>query len=164
MPALAGTFRHRYRLRAFVSPRIALRLLRIAFTVVVTGVVVCLALMLAVRYLLFPSLDQYRDSIAARLSSELGQPVSIGGIAGRWNGWNPGVTIGDVAIRNRAQPDAPPLLQLPRVDFVVSWTSILAWDVRLRSLTIDRPELSIRRPGGPLPYRGHRGRSRIAGG
>lgn len=145
MPALAGAFRHRYRLRAFVAPRIALRLLRIAFSVVVTGVIVFLALLVAVRYLLFPSLDQYRDSIAARLSTGLGQPVTIGAIKGRWNGWNPGITIEDVAVRDGTQPATAPLLQLPRIDFVVSWTSLLARDVRLRSLTIERPELAIRR-------------------
>jgi len=142
---IAGAFRHRDRLRAFVAPRLALRLLRLAFSLVVAAVVVFLALLVAVRYLLFPSLDQYRDTIAARLSHDLGQPVTIGGIGGSWNGWNPRVTLTDVAIRDGAQPQAAPLLSLPTVDFVVSWTSILARDVRLRSLAIERPELTVRR-------------------
>ncbi len=133
------------RLLAFVAPRIALRLLRLAFTLVVVAVVVFLALLVAVRYLIFPGLDQYRGTIAARLSHEFGQPVSIGGIGGSWDGWNPRVKLTDVAIRDGARPEGAPLLSLPAVNFVVSWTSILARDLRLRSLAIDRPELTVRR-------------------
>jgi len=128
-----------------VAPRLALRLLRLAFTAVITGVIVFLGLLVAIRYLLFPSLDEYRGTIAAKLSEAVGQPLTIGAIRGSWNGWNPQVTIADVAIRNRAQPGTPTLLLLPRVDFVVAWTSVLALDVRLKSLAIDRPELAIRR-------------------
>ena len=75
----------------------------------------------------------------------LGQPVTIAGIAGGWDGWNPRLTISGVAIRDRAQPDGAPVLLLPQVELVVSWTSALALDLRLKELTIDRPELAVRR-------------------
>lgn len=128
-----------------MAPRIALRLLRFAFTAIVTLVIVFLGLLVAIRYLLFPSLDEYRDTLAARLTQMLGQPVAIGAISGSWNGWNPQVTLRDVVIRNAAAATAPTVLALPRVDFVVAWTSVIAMDVRLKTLAIDRPELAVRR-------------------
>ncbi len=38
-----------------------------------------------------------------------------------------------------------PVLDLPRVDLVVSWTSLPFLDLRLKELSIDRPQLSVRR-------------------
>ena len=78
--------------------------------------IVFLGLLVAIRYLLFPSLDEYRDTIAAKLLQAVGQPVTIGAIRGAWNGWNPQVTIADVAIRNSTQADAPTVLLLPKVE------------------------------------------------
>ncbi len=128
-----------------MAPQLAVRLLRITGTVIVTAVVLFLALLLAVRYVVFPSLDDHRDRIAAALTSELGQPVSIEGIAGGWDGWNPRLTIRGVAVRERTRPDAAPVLLLPQVDLTVAWTSLAAMKLRLRELAIERPQLSLRR-------------------
>lgn len=143
-----GTFLDRHPLHSSVAPRIVLRLLRLAFSLVVAVIVVFLALLVAVRYVVFPNLDPYRDTIAARLSQELGQPVAIGGIEGSWDGWNPRLTLTDVALRDAAAPNAAALLSLPKVQFVVAWTSLAVRDIRLRSLTIERPELTVRRDVG----------------
>ncbi len=145
MPGIAGVIVDRHPLHPSVAPRIALRLLRLAFTLVVAGLVLFLALLVAVRYVVFPNLDRYRDTIAARLSHELGQPVTIGGLEGSWDGWNPRVVLTDLAIRDAAAPGAGALLTLPNVQFVVAWTSIVVRDVRLRSLVIERPALAVRR-------------------
>ena len=136
------------RARSFAShlaPLLAVRLLRITGTVIVTAVVVFLSLLLAIRYFVFPALDDYRDRIAAALTRDLGQPVSIDGIAGGWDGWNPRLSIRGFAIREKAKPDGPPVLLLPQVDATVAWTSLVALKLRLRELSIERPQLAIRR-------------------
>jgi uncharacterized protein (TIGR02099 family) len=138
-----------------LSPLLAVRLLRITGTVIVTAVVVSLSLLLAVRYLVFPVIEDHRDRIAGMLTRDLGQPVSIEGIAGGWDGWNPRLSIRGFAIRDRANPEGPPVLLLSRVDATVAWTSLFALKIRLRELSIDRPELAIRRDGS--------GRIHIAG-
>ena len=104
----------------------------------------CIVL-LAIRFVVFPAIDDYREPIARRLAVELGQPVTIDGIAGGWDGWNPKLTITGIAIRDRANPAGAPVLLLPQVDAVVAWTSALVFDLRLKELAIDRPQLSVRR-------------------
>ena len=103
------------------------------------------ALLLAIRYVVFPNIDAYREQIAAKLSTELGQPVAIESIATAWDGWNPKLALSGVAFRDRANPAGPPTLLLPRVEFVVAWTSLLVADLRLKELSIERAQLSIRR-------------------
>ncbi|MFO1398618.1 MAG: YhdP family protein [Burkholderiales bacterium] len=128
-----------------MAPTLALRLLRVAGNVIVAAVVLVCTLLLAVRFVVFPALDDYRDRIAATLTRQLGQPVTIAGITGSWDGWNPRLAIAGFAIHDRQRPDAPPVLSLPQVDLVIAWTSLLAFDVRLKELAIERPELFIRR-------------------
>ena len=104
----------------------------------------CIVL-LAIRFVVFPAIDDYREPIAQRLAVELGQPVTIDGIAGGWDGWNPKLKISGLAIRDRGNPAGAPVLLLPQVDAVVAWTSVLVLDLRLKELTIERPELAVRR-------------------
>ena len=51
-----------------MAPLLAVRLLRLAFDVVVAAIFVVLALLLGIRYLVFPHLDDYRGYIADKLS------------------------------------------------------------------------------------------------
>ena len=87
----------------------------------------------------------------AKLSSELGQPVAIAAIETGWEGWNPRLTIRGVQVHDRDHPDQPPLVDLPRVDLVVSWTSLPLLDLRFKQLAIDRPQLAVRRDVHPRP-------------
>jgi len=144
MPVTAVTPESAFPARS-LAPSLALRLLRVAGNVIVAAVVVACTLLLAVRYLVFPALDDYRPRIADALTRQLGQPVSIAGIAGAWDGWNPRLSISGLAIHDRQRPDAPPVLSLPQVDLVIAWTSLPAMDVRLKELAIERPQLFIRR-------------------
>ncbi|MEO8507850.1 MAG: YhdP family protein [Betaproteobacteria bacterium] len=128
-----------------MAPSLSLRLLRIAGTSIVALVVAFCTLLLAIRFVVLPGIDDYRDRIAAELSSQLGQPVAIAGIAGGWDGWNPRLSITGFAIHDRAHPTGKPVLLLPQVDLTVAWTSLAALDLRLRELSIARPELSVRR-------------------
>ncbi|MEO8752971.1 MAG: DUF3971 domain-containing protein, partial [Casimicrobiaceae bacterium] len=128
-----------------MAPSITLRCLRFATDAILAAVFLCCALLLAIRFIVFPNLDDYREAIASKLGKELGQPVAIASIAGSWDGWNPKLSITGFAIRDGTNPAAPPVLLLPRVDLVVAWTSLLVLDLRLRELAIDSPELSVRR-------------------
>ncbi|MGI8896449.1 MAG: YhdP family protein, partial [Casimicrobiaceae bacterium] len=71
--------------------------------------------------------------------------VAIAAIDTGWDGWNPKLSIRGLAIHDRARPDAAPVLQLPRVDLVIAWTSVPLFDLRLEQLTIDRPQFAVRR-------------------
>ena len=112
------------------------------------------ALLLIVRFVVFPQIESHRADIVAVLSNRLGESVEIDAIATGWDGWNPKLSIRGLRIRDRANPDEP-LLDLPRVDLIVAWTSLPLLDFRLRELVVDGPKLSIRRDAG--------GRLRIAG-
>jgi len=128
-----------------LAPSLAIRLLRLTGTVILAAVAVFCVVLLTIRFVVFPNIDDYRGPIAAKLSRQLGQPVTIDSLAGGWDGWNPKFAITGFAIRDRALPTGAPVLLLPRVDLLVAWTSLLVFDLRLKELSIERPELSIRR-------------------
>ena len=128
-----------------MGPSFTTRCIRFTGNAILVAVFVFCALLLAVRFIVFPRIDDYRQPIAEGLARELGQPVAIESIVASWDGWNPKLAITGLAIRDRTNPAAPPVLLLPNVDLVVAWTSILVLDLRLRELTIERPELAVRR-------------------
>ncbi|MBK7793822.1 MAG: hypothetical protein IPJ62_15840 [Betaproteobacteria bacterium] len=122
-----------------------LRLARIAgITLIATFAAFALAL-LTVRFVVFPQVESYRDDLTAALSRELGQPVEIDALETGWEGWNPKLGLTGFRVRDRARAIAAPLLDLPRVDMVVAWTSLPFLELRLKRLVIERPRLSIRR-------------------
>ena len=128
-----------------MAPSFTTRCIRFTGNAILVAVFVFCALLLAIRFIVFPRIDDYRVPIAEKLAQELGQPVSIDAIVAGWDGWNPKLAISGLAIRDRANPAAPPVLLLPKADLLVAWTSILTLDLRLRELTIERPELAVRR-------------------
>ena len=68
------------------------------------------------------------------LSRELGATVEIDTILTGWQGWNPELVVRGFRIRERrhGRGDAgQPLIELPEVRGVVSWTSLLTADLRL---------------------------------
>jgi uncharacterized protein (TIGR02099 family) len=120
-----------------------IRLLRVAANTIVALVAAFCILLLLVRFVAFPRIDAHRDDIAAELSRRIGQPVAIGAIVTGWDGWNPRLSIRELIVADRDA--AEPVLELPRVDLVVSWTSLPRLDLQLRELAIEAPKLSVRR-------------------
>ena len=105
-----------------------------------------------------------RDRSRSASPPSWGSPSRSTRIAGGWDGWNPKLRISGLAIRDRGNPAGAPVLLLPQVDAVVAWTSVLVLDLRLKELTIERPELAVRRDTvGTAAHRGHRDRSGRAG-
>ena len=111
----------------------------------VTAIALFCAILLAVRFLLVPQIESHRGDIAAMLSRELGTPVEIDTIRTGWNGWNPELVVQGLRVRDQTGGSDQPLIELPQVTGVVSWTSLLTADLRLHELTIERPRLSLRR-------------------
>ena len=137
------------------TPLRAVRLQRLAGTIVLCAVGLFFAVLLVARFIVFPAVESHRADIAAALSQRVGQPVEIDAITTGWDGWNPKLSIRGLRFRDRADASAEPLLDLPRVDLIVSWTSLPLFEFRLRELAVDEPRLSIRRDAG--------GRIRVAG-
>ncbi len=107
----------------------------------VLAVLTALAIIL-LRYWVLPNVEQHHERIVASLAGAIGNPVAIGRIEGDWMGFRPRLSFTDVHILNEQRQ---PALVLPRIDGSVSWMSLFAFELRLASLEIDRPELRIRR-------------------
>jgi uncharacterized protein (TIGR02099 family) len=139
---------------ALVSSRAA-RFARLCGALLVAATALFCVLLLAVRFVVFPRIDDYRGRITDWLSVALGQPVAMQAIDTGWDGWNPRLSIRGFAIRDRNDPGGAPLLDLPGVDMVVSWSSLVFFDLRLKELTISRPEIAVRRDArGRLHFAG----------
>jgi uncharacterized protein (TIGR02099 family) len=129
------------------------RLLRVAANTIVLCVALACVLLLLVRLVAFPRIEAHREAIAAALAARIGQPVAIGSIVTGWDGWNPRLSIRGFTVSDAAT--AQPVLELPQVDLVVSWTSLPLLDLRLRELVLEGARLAVRRD--------ERGRFHVAG-
>jgi len=121
------------------------RLVRFAGISLIAAFVAFALLLLAVRFVVFPRVEAYRDTLTETLSAQLGQPVEIAALSTGWDGWNPKIAIHGFRVRESVASGSAVLLDLPEVDLVVAWTSLPLFDLRLKELAIDRPRLAIRR-------------------
>jgi uncharacterized protein (TIGR02099 family) len=120
-------------------------LARIAGVTLIAVFAVFALALLAVRFVVFPRVESHRDDLSALIAREIGQPVEIDAITTGWDGWNPKLGLSGVRILDRHRAAAAPLLDLPRVDMVIAWTSLPLLELRLKQLVIDRPRLAVRR-------------------
>ena len=107
------------------------------------------AIFLALRYWLLPDIERHRGDIVAAISQATGLPVRIGALTTDWQGLHPRVAIADVRVSDR---DGREALVLPTVENVISWRSLFAGGLRLRSLVIDGPKLAVRRDKDGVIY------------
>ena len=107
-----------------------------------TAFFVFAALALALRFWVLPDIERYRGDIVSAVSTALGRPVKIGAIDAGWDGLRPQVGFSDVRILDAEGHEA---LVLPRVENVISWRSLLHRNLRLHSLIIEAPRLTVRR-------------------
>src|SRR5947209_4161554 len=97
--------------RVPVAPApLLLRLLRLAVIAVIAGFALFCALLLTVRFVVFPQVDAYRDTLAGMMSRELGSPVEIDRLTTGWDGWNPKLTVQGLRVRDQAGVATVPLL------------------------------------------------------
>ncbi len=100
------------------------------------------ALVLALRYWVLPDIERYRPDIVAAISGAVGLPVKVGAIRASWTGLRPEVTLSDVRLHDAQGRE---VLVLPSVHNVLAWRSLIHLDLRLHSLVVDGPRLTVRR-------------------
>lgn len=100
------------------------------------------AVFLALRFWLLPQVERYQGHVVAALTRAVGLPVTIGTMRADWDGLHPRLEVSDLRVYDR---DGREALVLPSVEPVVGWASLLARDLRLYSLTIEGPRLTVRR-------------------
>ncbi len=125
-------------------------------------IVVCVAA-LGFKFWVMPNIDLLKPELEAAATRALGKPVTLGGLEAGWAGINPRLTLRN--LRVAAGSGAP--LNLPSVEARISWLSLLLLEPRLASLTLEQPQLAIRRdragvihvagiavnvPGAPSPF------------
>ena len=103
------------------------------------------ALLLVVRYVAMPRVDQLRPRIEQMASRAVKAPVTIGRIDASWLGLNPHLVLRDVRVASGSdRPD----LSLPLVEGTVSWLSAVAFEPRFAELRVEALDLDIvRLPG-----------------
>jgi len=106
-------------------------------------------ILLSLRYWLLPKVETYRDDLVQAISSSIGLPVKIGALTTDWQGLRPRLSISNVRIYDR---DGREALVLPNVENVVSWRSLLVFNLRLHSFVIDGLKISVRRDAKGVLY------------
>jgi uncharacterized protein (TIGR02099 family) len=96
----------------------------------------------ALRYWILPNIGQYREDIAVSITRSAGQRVTIGAIDANWERLRPHLVLRDVQVYDR---QGRPALALQHVDGTLSWWTLLVGELRLHSLEIKDPVLSLRR-------------------
>src|ERR1700745_3080544 len=77
-------------------------IVRIGSRVLVLLVVGFCILLLGIRFIVFPQMQNRQEQIAQVLSQQIGQPVEIGALATGWDGWNPRLDVTDFRIGDPA--------------------------------------------------------------
>ncbi len=101
-----------------------------------------MGVMLALRYWVLPDIETYHNDVTRLASRALGLQVTIGQIKADWYGLSPHLLFTDVRLLDGQGNSA---LVLKRVDNVVSWMTLLRGELRLKTLEVDEPDLSVRR-------------------
>ena len=109
--------------------------------------VMCLLLIVAVlalliRFVVFPNIDSYKDDIATYASQTAGQKITIGDIETGWDGISPRFNLKQIDVYDA---ENRPALRLNDVSASISWSSVPLLQARLYKLSIEKPELTIRR-------------------
>ncbi|WP_345245110.1 YhdP family protein [Pigmentiphaga soli] len=126
-----------------IDPRpFCLRVLRPVLWLLLAGYFLFAVTALVLRYLVLPSIDDYRPSIERLATRMAGTTVRIGDIGADWRGLNPRLELRQVSVLDAQGRTA---LALPRVDALFSWRSVLALEPRLLDFRLDAPELDVRR-------------------
>ncbi len=106
-------------------------------------------MVLALRYLVFPQVDGYRDDIAASVSRASGMTVQIAHVDAGWYGLRPQLSMTDVRVADRR---GKAYFALERADITLSWWTLLAGDLRFHDVDLYRPQLRLRRGADGLIY------------
>ncbi len=99
-------------------------------------------LLLVVREVLVPRVQEFQPQIVAAIERATGLAVEIETLSADWQGLRPRFHVGGLTVRDRAGSDA---FRLERVDAVLSWRSVMSARMQFHRLVFHEPHLSIRR-------------------
>jgi uncharacterized protein (TIGR02099 family) len=135
-------------LRQYILSHVG-KIVRVLFLILISLGLFLSAAVLAVRNWVLPDIEKYHPEIVTLASRAFGLPVQIGKIEADWNGLRPHLLFTDVRLLD-AQGKV--VLKLGRIDNTVAWTTLLAMELRLYKLEIDKPDLQIRRDTNGVLY------------
>ena len=98
--------------------------------------------MAAVRMVLLPQVDRFREPIAAAVGSAIGQPVALGRVTAGWSGWRPWVTVRDLRVLDER---GSPALRLGQATAVLGWNSLSSRELAFHTLSLEGLDLQVRR-------------------
>lgn len=116
------------------------------------------ALFLSLRYVVLPRVDEFRPRIEAAVSEKLHTQFTIGKLAPHWSGFQPGLDVTNLVIRDQEGKAA---LTIPHATATLSWKSLWQFHPALSSLIVEQPDVLVSRSsdgvlsvaGVPVPTR-----------
>ena len=99
---------------------------------------------LVLRHQVWPGLDAWREPIAQRLSSMIGQPVRIARLDPGFEGLLPRLSVEGLELGEPERPE----LRLPRLTLVISPRSLWALAPRFSLIELQSPQLRVAHLGG----------------
>lgn len=121
------------------------------FKLLVVAYFIFCALVLGLRYLVLPNIDNYKTNVEQMVTDALGNRVSIATIDASWKGLRPYLSLHNVVIHDKFDNEA---LRLPNVSATLSWWSVVTGDLRLHRLEINRPDMDVMRDANGHLYVG----------
>ncbi|MDE1183378.1 AsmA-like C-terminal region-containing protein [Paraburkholderia sp.] len=116
--------------------------LRVVLAIAVVLYFIAVGLVAGLRYVVLPRIDAFRPRIEATVSSKIHAQLSIGKLAPHWTGFQPGLDISDLTIRDRNGNVA---LTIPHATATVSWSSLWQFAPILSTLVVDQPDVLVAR-------------------
>ena len=121
---------------------LAVRVLRWTAWLLVGAYFVLALGIVAVRYLVLPRVDAYKDDLAALVSRAVGEKVTLGKVDASWRGLHPYVGLSDVQVHDRR---GHVVLSIPEIEAAVGWRSLVFGELRFHWLLLQGPALKVQR-------------------
>jgi uncharacterized protein (TIGR02099 family) len=113
------------------------------------ALVAFLLAVLALRYVVFPRVDDWRDDIASSISRASGMAVALQDVEASWHGLRPGLAMTGVRVSDRRGRAA---FAVDRAEITLSWWTLLAGELRFHDVDLYSPMLRLRRGADGLVY------------
>lgn len=134
------------------------RTLHVVLAIALVLYFIATGLFLGLRYVVLPRVDSFRPRIEAAVSDKLHTQFTIGKLAPHWSGFQPGLDVTDIVIRDHQGKAA---LTIPHATATLSWKSLWQFHPALSSLIVDEPDVLVSRSsdgvmsvaGVPIPTR-----------
>lgn len=116
--------------------------LRVLAAIALVLYFIVVGLLVGLRYIVLPHIDQFRPRIEAVVSDRIHAEFRIGKLGPHWLGFQPGIDVTNLTIRDRHGAIA---LSVPHATATVSWRSLVTFEPLLSSMTVEKPDVMIAR-------------------